>query len=311
MIKYIKKYRKWIFLTILLTFVFLALRFPWDKAAQKIAEEVLKTLPLDVDPDNVKVLLFPPGMAFYKSTLREPAFLSFMEIDELRIYPAFSKLLALKPAIRVFIKQGNSALSATLWLKNKKSEDLKIKEVHLKGGSTDFELSLLNNPSHPLNVFGRVHFRFKFVSPRRNLRKAEGKASLTGSNIAIKDSFIVTNLGNINLPDLKWSVVSLKAKFKEEELVVEKLQLGIEKDSLFVQLRGNMELKSRGNRFQLSYYDFQTQIEVNRNLKSGLINTLDIFLSETKTPIENGTRYQARIRGSGHKTPDIEKLSEF
>lgn len=311
MIKYIKEYRKWVFLTILLTFVFLALRFPWNKAAQKIAEGVLKTLPLSVDPNNVKFLLFPPGIVFYKSTLREPAFLSFMEMDELRIYPAFSKLLALNPAVRVFIKKEDSLLTATLWLKNKKTEDLKIEEIHLKGGSNGFELSLLNNPSHPMNVFGKVHFRFEFLSPRRNLKKAEGKMSLTGAQIAMKDSSIVTNLGPISLPDLKWGTVSLKAKLKEGELAVEEFQLGREKDSLFVQLRGNMELKSRGKRFHLSYYDFQTQIEVNKSLKSGLISTFDNFLSETKTSIENGTRYQARIRGSGYKLPDIEKLSEF
>lgn len=311
MIKYIKKYRKWIFLTILLTFIFFALRFPWNKAAQKIAEVVLKVVPLDADPDNAKVLLFPPGIAFYKSTLKEPAFLSFLETEELGIYPAFSKLLALKPGIRVLVKEENSELTVTLWIENKKIEDLEIKEVHLKGNSTNLELSLLNSPSHPLNVFGKVNFRFEFVSPRRNFKKAEGKFSLIGSNIAIKDSSIVTNLGPIHLPDLNWGVVNVRVKLKEKELVVEKFQLGIEKDSLFVQLRGNMELKFRGNRFHLSYYDLQTQIEVDKALKSSLINTLDIFLSETKTPTENGTRYQAHIKGSGYKTPDIDRLSEF
>ena len=311
MIKFIKKYGKWIVLTVLLTFVFLIFRFPWDKAAQKIAEEVLKTLPLNANPGDAKVLLFPPGIAFYKSAFNEPSFLSSIEMDELHVYPAFSKLLALNPAIRVFIKKENSRVRASLWLENKKSEDVKIKEVHLKGGSSSVNLSLLNALNYPLNIFGKVRFRFELIFPRRNLKRAEGRVSLSGSGIKIKDSSIVTTLGNITLPDLQWSEVSFKASLKEEELVVEKFQLGIEKDSLFVQLRGNIELKSRGNRFQLSYYDFQTQIDVSRDLKSNLINSLDIFLSETKTSIESGTRYQARIKGSGHKTPDIEKLSEF
>lgn len=311
MIKYIKKYGKWVVLTVLLTFVFFALRFPWDKAAQKIAEKVLKTLPLNTDPGNAKILLFPPGMAFYKSAFNEPSFLSSMEMDELQVYPAFSKLLALNPAIRIFIKKENSRMRASLWIESKKSEDVKIKEIHLKGGSSDFNLSLLNALNYPLNISGKIHFRFEFMFPRRNLRKAEGKIGFSGSEIKIKDSSVVTTLGNITLPDLKWSEVSFKASLKEEELTVEKLQLGVEKDSLFVQLRGNIELKARGNRFQLSYYDLQTQIEVKKDLKSSLITLLDGFLSETKTVVESGTRYQARIKGSGYKTPDIEKLSEF
>ena len=99
-----------------------------------------------------------------------------------------------------------------------------------------------------------------------------------GSGVEIKDSLIVTNLGPISLPDLKWSQVNLKLRLKDQELVIETLNLGTEKDLLFVQLRGNIELKFRRNRMpQPTYYDFQAKIEVDKSLKSSLTKTLDLF----------------------------------
>ena len=311
MLKFIKPYKKWIALTILLTLVIFMLRFPWEKTLQKAASVLLKTLPLSADPSEVEALFFPPGIAFYKCFFEGPSFLSQLEVDELQMYPAFSKLLALKPGMRAFLKKDNSSMTFTVWLQNKKSEDQEIKEIYIKGQAPKVNLSLMNDLDNPLKMFGNVRFRFDFMSPGRNLQKAKGAVSLTGLGVAIKDGLISTNLGDIALPDLKWSEVNLKMRLKEKELTIERLQLGTAKDSLFVQLRGNIELKFIRNRVKLSYYDLQTQIEVNRNLQSSLITTLDIFLDNTKTPIDKGTRYLARIRGTGNRTPDIEKLSVF
>ena len=309
MFKSIKRNKKWIVLTILLTLTLFALRFPWDKTMRKAADSILKTLPLSSDPEKAKALFFPPGIVFYACSFDGPSFLSQIKIDELRLYPAFSKLLALNPGVRALLKKENSLIAFTVWLKNKKKEDLEVKEIHLKGYSPGLNLSLINAPT--LKMFGETRFRFEFMSPRKNLRKAKGIANITGSRVEIKDSLIPTNLGNITLPDLKWNEVSLKMQLKDQELVIERLQLGTARDSFFVQLRGNVKLRFMKNRFRLSYYDFQTQIEVDKTLQSSLITTLDNFLFDTKTSIQKGTRYLARIRGKGHELPDIEKLSSF
>ena len=311
MFKLIKPYKKWIALTVLLTLVIFVLRFPWEKTLQKAASVLLKTLPLSADPGKVEALFFPPGVAFHECFFEGPSFLSQLEVDELRMYPAFSKLLALKPGMKAFLKKDDSSLAFTLWLQNKKSKNLQVKEIYIKGQAPKVNLSLMNALDNPLKMFGNIRFRFDFMSPRRDLKKAQGAINLTGLGVAIKDGLISTNLGDIALPDLKWSEVNLKMRLKEKELTIERLQLGTAKDSLFVQLRGNVELKFIRNRVKLSYYDLQTQIEVNRNLQSSLITTLDIFLDNTKTSIEKGTRYLARIRGAGNQTPDIEKLSVF
>ena len=100
MFQFIKRYKKWILLTIFLTLVIFSLRFPWGKTVHKAASLLLNILPLDSDPERAKILFFPPGIAFYKSSFNGPAFLSQIEMDEFHIYPAFSKLLALKPGMR-------------------------------------------------------------------------------------------------------------------------------------------------------------------------------------------------------------------
>ena len=84
---------------------------------------------------------------------------------------------------------------------------------------------------------------------------------------------IPTNLGNITLPDLKWSEVNLKMQLKNQELVIEKFQMGTAKDFFFLQLRGNIKLKFIRNRFRVSYYDLQTQIEVDKKTAIQFDNT--------------------------------------
>lgn len=312
MFKLFKKYKKWIFLTVLLTGFIFSLRFPWNKTIQKAGELILNQLPLNSDPDKVKAVFFPPGLVFYDSSFHEPAFLSHLEWDEIKIHPAFSKLLALHPGVRVLLKNETSLIALTLWSKNKKEEEEKIREIYMTARSPQINLSLINTPSHPLKLFGQARFQFDFTAPEKNLSKATSEGHLIGSEVEIKDSLITTNLGPINLPDLKWSEVSLKWRLKEEELVIETLKLGTEQDLLSVQLRGTIELKFRRNRMpQPAYYDFQAKIEVDNSLKSSLTNTLDLFLFDTKTPLPNGTRYLTRIKGSGHKPPEIEKLDRF
>ena len=311
MFKFFKKHKKWIFLTVLLTFIIFILRFPWSKSVHKIASHLQNTFPISGDPENVKLLLLPPGITFYKHSLDSPSFLSQFKMDEIRVFPAFSKLLALDPGVKVFLEKENSFVGFTLWLNNKKSEKGKIEEIHTKGFSPRFNLSLINRPGNSLKVFGKAAFRFELVFPKNDLQTAEGSVSLTGAGIEIKDGVVVTNLGPINLPDLKWSEVNLKTQLKDQELIIEKLQLGTSRDALSVQMRGTMELDLRGRRFRVSYYDFQAKIEVDTNLKSSLTTTIDLFLADTKTPIDKGVRYLARIKGSGHKPPEIEKLSDF
>lgn len=311
MFKSLKKYKKWIFLTLLLTFIIFILRFPWNKTVQKIASHFQTVLPISGDPENIKLLFFPPGIAFYKHSIDNPSFLSQYEMDAIKVLPAFSKLLALDPGVKVSVEKEKSSIAFTLWLKNKKIKEEEIKEIHIKGSSPEINLSLINTPENSLKASGKTTFRFELTLQENNLQKTKGSLSLTGTGIEIKNGLITTNLGPINLPDLKWSKVNLKTEMKEGELVIERLELGTNQDPLFIQMRGNMELNARGRRIQPSYYDFQTKIEVDANLKSNLITTIDLFLADTKTSIENGVRYLARIKGSGHKPPDIEKLLDF
>ena len=152
MFKLFKKYKKWLFLTVLLTAFIFALRFPWDKALQKSGELILQQLPLSADPEKVKAVFFPPGIVFYDSSFHDPAFLSHLEWEELKIHPAFGKLLAFHPGVRMLLKKEASSIALTLWFKNKKSEDLKTREIYIKARSRRLNLSLINAPDHPLKT---------------------------------------------------------------------------------------------------------------------------------------------------------------
>ena len=221
-----------------------------------------------------------------------------------------------------------SRAEAILWLSKDKAKDEEGGEedgepspfIHIQGRSKGLDLALFQLRRTGLDASGRIHFRFYIKMPRESfkLSQAAGEADIRGAGIKIKDSLINTALGPVNLPALQWGEMRLKATLKKKELTVESFRLGKEGEPLVARLRGAADLKpgrgsaQRGLRF--SRYDFQLQIDAAQSLAAeGLMRTLDLFLSNTKTalPQAKAVRYSARIRGSGRRVPSIEKLSEF
>ena len=336
----LREYKKWILLSFLSALLFFFLLFPWGKAIEKAAEGVFDSFPLTGDPGQTRVLLLPPGLQFFNINFSRPAALSHLTIDEIRLHPAFSKWLALKPGMRFTARKASSGKAegtaglkfdshaeALIWLADGKSEDEdegggsvsgdeEERFIHIEGRSTGLDLALFQLQRTGLDVSGRIRFRFYLKTPKRNFRregarKSAGEADIRGAGIEIKDSLIKTALGPVNLPDLQWGEMRLKAALENGELTVESFRLGKEGEALFARLRGTADLRA-GRGIRLSRYDFQLQIEAAESLASyGLMKTLDLFLSNTKTVLPKAVRYSARIRGSGRRVPSIEKLSAF
>ena len=327
--KRFRAYKKGILQGFLFALLFFFLLFPWGKAIEKAAEAAFDFFPLTGDPARTKVLFLPPGLQFFDVGFSRPAALSHLKADEIRVHPAFSKWLALKPGVKFIAEHKARGLAgasagfnfhaeALVWLADGKSKDEEgggdaeeERFIHIQGSSTGLDMALFPLQRTGLDMSGKIRFRFYIKTPKRGFRRASGEADIRGAGIEIKDSLIKTALGPVNLPALQWGEMRLKAALENGELTVESFRLGNEGEALFARLRGTAELKA-GRRVRLSRYDFQLQIDAAESLASdSLMRTLDLFLSNTKTILPKAVRYSARIRGSGRRVPSIEKLSVF
>lgn len=313
MLKFFKRQRRRIWAAALLVLLIFALRFPYGKLEEAISGALSSRLPLSGRSEDVRLLWLPPGLGAYNHFLQKPRALSHIEIDEIKAYPAFGKILALKPGLKLRLKEGPSSLEALFWIGKRKLQDEKLREIHAQGRIRAFDLSWIRLAGNPTKFLGKGGLAFQAAVSKDDPKGNTGAASLSFAPLQIHNGLIRANLGPLRLPDLKWRKASLKASLKEEgALSIESLKLGAEGDAFVVQLRGHIDLNWRRHLQKISYYDLQARIDVAAGAESSLTSIVDLFLSQTKTlKPGGGALYLARMRGSGGKPPNIEKLSSF
>ena len=307
-LKKLWKYKKIFFLFWILTSFLFIIRFPWSDTLEKIVRESQKQLDVDLEFEKLKFKILPPGISFYKMSLKNPSLKEPITLDTFVFSMAISKWLALKKAWTVEGVKDKSSFVFTFWKENRLVEDVESSYLFLEGGSPLLDFSLLKSLLPRIKIEGQASFKMQYEGDIKNLEKAKGVLEIKASQILWLKSQIETNMGPIELPKLDWSRAEATIRLKEGNIIVESLVLGSYSDELYLQLRGNGELIYAYNQFQLGSYDFQVKIAISKALPLSLI---DLLLSGAKEELFDKYVYQARITGQGFRAPNIEKLTSF
>ena len=308
LLKKLWKFRKSFFLFVTFTFLLFVLRFPLTETLENVFRESQKQMSMDIEFDKMKLKFLPPGVAFHEISFNHDKLKESFILDRFLFSMALGKWLALKKAWTVKGFKDSSSFLFTFWKQKRKVEDLEHDYLYIEGGSSFLDFSFLEDLSPSVKMKGKASFDFKYEGDIENLPEAKGILNFKASQIHWLQSQIETNIGPLDLPQLKWSQAKAIIRLKEGNIVLESLVLGDSKDRLHLKMRGNGEILYLYNQFRLGAYDFQIQLEVDKSLYLSLV---DLMLSGTKKELPTKYLYQARITGQGSGPPNIELLPEF
>ena len=308
---FIKIQRKNILIIFFLTFLIILIRFPWSEGTEKVIRQIKSQikLPIDVDFKKVSINLIPPSFSFYDLQIDNKFFDDTLNLEKLKFSLSLKKWLALNPGYKVNIKKDDSQLFLTYWTQKKKANKKKETYYYFEGFSSLLNLEHLMPLSEHIKADGITQFNFALSLNTENLETLSGLFSVEASNIKFYKFQIVTPMGPLSFPNIRWKRAEIKMRISEGEVIFDTVQLGTSQDALFIQLRGSLSLSfPLQRRVRVDAYDLQVQIETSQNFRSDL---LDLMLSNTKTQTLKGYRYRARIQGGGSEPARIERLSVF
>ena len=305
---FLKTGKKWIFTLLLFTLMFLFIRLPWTEIADKAVRKALVPFPANVHFRKTTLHVLPPALALHQVSISSKPLAAPIELDQIRLSPAWLKWLAFSKSLKIHLLKEGTRFSLVTSFKTTTENKIKKNKIQIEGKSPGLHLAFLKSLMPSMNISGHIRLQFEIEGPAKNLLKGKGFIQVQGRNIKLKQILLKTDLGPLHLPDIQWAEAQIIARLSEEQVAVERFLLGRDTDPFFLQMRGDMELRSTRRRLRLGKYDLQLSALTDRDFKLSL---MDLLLLNIKTPTSKGWQYLGRITGNGTKPPDIEKISEF
>ena len=306
------KFKKTLFFIIFLTVVFFVIRFPWNHLLENLAKNFQNKSPsaLHTDFDRLELKIFPPGVELKNFFLKYKQ--KNLNLDSLRISMDLGQWLAFKKAWKVTASKEGSFLDLRFWKKEKalkedpSSEPIKI--YFIKASSYSLNLKLLNELFPNMKWSGRASAHFDYEGSIKKQENIKALLNLKAENVQISKTQLNTPLGPLNLPPVFWRKAEIALQVKDGEIIFKTLQLGSASDSFIVKMKGSSSFLFSYGRLRLNSYNFQLQMDLDKDFPSGL---LDLMFANYKEDKGGFYRYKLRLTGQGNQIPDMEKLEKF
>ena len=320
MLKLLKKFfsilnknKKTLFFVFWLIVLVFAVRFPWNDLLEKTFRDIQEKSPqaLQMDFDNLKLKLFPPGVEFNNVSFFYKG--RPVSLDSLEASIDLAKWLALKKGWKFKLVKGDSRLLVAFHKTEKKNkeepEDSPPIEVYFIKGSADLlNLKSLNDLARNTQFSGQIKTQFFYEGSPKLAEDIKANLKAEGLNIYLSKLELQTPLGPLNLPPIEWSSVKLDLEVKDSELLFKDLRLGQAKDAFNMQMKGSGALAfSYRGQPRLSSYNLELKIDLD---KAFPLRILDLMFSSYREDKGDFYRYSLRLIGQGSQVPNMEKLED-
>lgn len=312
-----KFHKKKIGFIILSCTISLFLLFPIDDLNDLVTEQVANATNRQVflTFENLNLSFLPvPGFQLNDVKL-DIQNLPTIEAGSLSLSPSISSLLRFKLG---FVSRVQGLFDGNLQLVVKPGEktDRSQKQVlNLDGQNIEIArmTKLLKSPITPR---GKVLFELSTEIDPSFSEQPEAELSLKAAQIILPSSQIPTDFGDMPLPELNFTLLNVKGRLTDGDLIFEQMELGSAKDPLTLKVKGRMGLKLIGGPggtliTQPGGFDLKLSI-ANKGIESKDLQLLLSFLDTYKTPSANGDLYLVRLRGENFRAPpQITKINTF
>lgn len=288
-------------LTLLFFVIFVFILFPFGDLSDFISSKVssLTNNQIYLQFDQLHLNPLSPSIRL-DNVVVETRQIDNLNINSLTASPSILALISKKPGGTLAaegIFGGNATVKVHPSPNKDKADipkstvDLNLNKISLKDLQTSFNLSLPISGQLNLNSLATVDLSFS-EQPDGDLTAQITKFELSSANINLPD------MGNLNLPEIKFSSVDIKSKFQAGKFTIENLKLGTAADELSGSIKGdvNLIIQNLNGQFHpvVNSYNLSIDLLAKPTFKdraSFFLGFIDRFQS-----IENsGTRYKFKL----------------
>ena len=291
---------------ILLSVVFILLRFPYEEAVlyliSQLKEETRASIHLKYDSFYINPI--GPSFVFNNPKILITKNQNTFTAQRLIIRPSYTSLLQLQPGVALVLKWPGSIMNATI---RKKQIKKNKPGWFIKLTAHNFNPALLDSIVPTLSkTKGKINMDMELLLDPVFETQPEGFWNINGNNIhnqALSYTFPGA-IGTVSLPSFKWSKVSSRGQIKEGEIVISDISIGGQKDAFQIKSRGvisidfiKSNLSGKIKKPLIKSYSMGLDILTSEDLKPKLYFLNLVFSSiESKTP--QGWRYLGYVKGN-------------
>ena len=160
----------------------------------------------------------------------------------------------------------------------------------------------------PIEVSGQAHGRIELSMEDPDFKEQpSGELEITVKKLRPPNS-VPTNIGPVNLPEMKFSKLYVKARLVGGQIIVDEGTLGQKDEPISGKFKGKMSLRfSRfGSKVNASpkEYEFKIDLHVRKSAQPKLALFLG-FIDKFKTTTNSGSRYMLKISASKLGVPPV------
>lgn len=293
---------KWkIFSTLGLTLVFLFILFPINDLNDLITSQVSKLTKKNVFV-QFESMSFNPLVP--KLTL-EKVFVEGKSIPTIT-----SEILTVSPSLKsLFSKQPEGTVAASGFLKGDMQislfsaapTDSGLKRSRIELQAKDLNLKDLRElASLPMPLLGKLSANSSALVDLTFTEQPDADLNMNILRFEMPSSSVIFgDLGRVNLPNLKISMVELKGKLSAGKFIIESGKIGNANDELFGDVKGeiNLTFLNTGNQIQpqVGGYDIDLNLKASTAFKEQAKFFLG-FLDGYRTDLPDGARYKFKIK---------------
>ncbi len=323
MIPKIKSFLKWIWgkkiyfvLFNLSVFIFLILIFPLEDLSDLISGQVAKNTNNQVymQFENMHLNFLGGASLSVNQLMIESAWTPPLKTQTLKVTPHVFSLLMKQPAGEVEAEGLFQGKVKVVLTKGAKSDTgLARSQLQISADSLNLQ-ELSQTLSLPMSLKGRMNVESKALFDLALQEQPEMDVVINANRFEVPSFNIPTNLGDINIPDLKFQQVQIKGRLSNGSFIFEDTKIGqASADDLSAVIKGSVGLQIKNGPRGIApipgSYSLDIELLIKKSLEARagtFVNTLDTalsaFVQNYKTNNEQGTLMKFKVSGDSFES---------
>ncbi|MCB0412638.1 MAG: type II secretion system protein GspN [Bdellovibrionales bacterium] len=318
-----------ILVTLVSSLIIAVIIFPYDDLSDVLTTQITKATgnQVYVQFEHLGINLFPtPGLSLDKVEIDTPI-TSSLKAGELSLSPSLPSLLLMKLEITARLQDFlNGKLSFSFQSKKSLKETNGSGSYDISGSSLDLA-RLSSLASLPVSLKGQMSLDIEGNVDPTLEEPMNAEFEFDGQKVQLLPLRMdIPNFGPMDLPGLKLAQLLAKGRFlpkegsssrgmQNQDLVLEDVQLGNEKDALSGKLKGRItvRMQSTGNQLNASISDYELRVQLHARPEAQKDFGVFLgFLDSHKKSSPSGSLYTFKVASTNpYQPPQITTLQVF
>ena len=306
--RFIFKHKWKFFSTLCLTLIFLFILFPINDLNDLITSQISKFTKKNVfvQFETISINPFVPKITLEKLFIEGQTFPT-ITTENLSMSPSLNSLFSKQPEGSV-MAQGFLKGDIQVSVKAAASSDSGLKRSRIELQAKDLNLKDVRELANlPMPLLGKLSVTSSAIVDLTFTEQPEMEINLNILRFEMpSNSVFLGDLGRVNLPNIKMSLIELKGKLLAGKFTIESGKLGNANDELFGDIKGevNLTFTNAGSQIVpvLGGYDIDLNLKASSAFKEQAKFFLG-FLDGYRTDLPDGARYKFKIKSVSANMP--------